>query len=53
MNKTLIFIFTTIFSAIGWWLGEKVGLMTAFILSSIGCVAGVVAGWWINQEYFE
>jgi len=53
VNKTLIFIFTTILSYFGWWLGAKVGMMTAFFLSSVGCFGGVFLGWWINQRYFE
>lgn len=30
----------------GWELGEKVGVMTAFVGSSIGGVLGIFAGWW-------
>jgi len=28
-------------SYLGWWLGEKVGLMTAFILSTVGAGIGL------------
>ena len=37
----------------GWWLGAKVGIQTAFILSSIGSFLGIYAGWRINRDYFE
>jgi hypothetical protein len=35
---------TIIFSWIGWWLGDKIGLMTAFILSMIGMGIGIYVG---------
>lgn len=35
------FIGATIGGAIGWWLGEFVGLMTAFILSTVGTGIGI------------
>lgn len=30
-------------SYLGWWLGEKVGLVTAYILSTIGAGIGLYA----------
>ena len=53
MNKLCIFLGMTILSTIGWWLGERFGFMTAFILSGIGSMAGVYVGWRINRDYFE
>jgi hypothetical protein len=44
--KLLIFVGLNIFGAAGWWLGEHVGLWTAFFLSGIGSIFGVYAGWW-------
>jgi hypothetical protein len=41
----------TLVGAVGWWLGTKIGLMTAFILSGIGSVAGVYLGWRINRTF--
>ena len=38
---------------IGWWLGDNIGIWTAFILSCIGTFAGVWVGWWINQNYLD
>jgi len=52
MNKLCIFIGMTVLSWLGWWLGAKIGIMTAFILSSIGAFAGIYLGWKINQNYF-
>ena len=53
MNKLFIFIGMTVLGSIGWWLGAKVGFMTAFGLSGIGSILGVYVGWRINRDYFE
>lgn len=52
MSKFCIFIGMTLFGWIGWWLGDQVGLMTAFLLSGLGSVLGVYAGWRINRDFF-
>lgn len=36
-------------SYVGWWLGEAVGLMTAFTCSSIGALLGLYVGYRIAQ----
>ena len=45
MNRLLIFIGMTIGGYIGWWAGERMGmgLMTTFVLSSLGSAVGVYA----------
>ena len=53
MDKLCIFICIMILGAIGWWLGNKIGFMTAYVFSAIGSVAGVYGGWRINREYFD
>jgi hypothetical protein len=53
MNKLCIFVGLTLFSWIGWWLGAKYGIMTAFVLSSMGSLLGVYAGWKVNMTYFS
>jgi hypothetical protein len=52
MKKLCIFIGMTVFSSVGWWIGDKVGFMTAFVLSGIGGMVGVYIGWRINRDYF-
>ncbi|WP_156885184.1 hypothetical protein [Acidihalobacter ferrooxydans] len=37
----------------GWDLGQPVGIGTAFLISAIGSIAGVVGGWWLVRRYFE
>ena len=43
MNKLLGFIGATVGGSVGWWLGERAGMMTAFIVSIIGTGAGMYA----------
>ena len=43
----------TVMGWVGWWLGEKVGFMTAFLLSSAGSMAGVYLGWRFYHDYLE
>lgn len=53
MNKLCIFVGLTIGSYVGWWGGAHWGIMYAFILSSIGSLAGVYLGWRINRQFFS
>ncbi len=43
MKKLLVLVFSTIGSTAGWWLGARIGIMTAFIVSMIGFGVGM---WW-------
>jgi hypothetical protein len=51
MKKFFMIICLTIFSWLGWWIGAKIGLMTAYIFSVIGGMVGVYVGWKINRDY--
>lgn len=52
--KTLIYLLSTsILGAIGWELGMIIGIGTAWVLSSIGSIAGVYVGWKIIRNYLE
>ncbi len=53
MKKLCIFLGITIVGWIGWWLGSWVGEVTAYMLSGVGSMVGVYAGWRINRDYFE
>ena len=44
MKKLLILVLSTIGSAAGWWLGARVGTMTAFMVSMIGLGVGIWGG---------
>jgi uncharacterized membrane protein YfcA len=50
VTKLLIFVGSTAGGYIGWWIGEEVGIMTAFIVSSIGTIAGIYAGYKIAKR---
>ncbi len=44
MKKILMLVYSTAGSAAGWWLGARVGIMTAFMLSMVGLGIGLWAG---------
>jgi hypothetical protein len=44
VSKLLTFVGATVGGAIGWWLGARVGTMTAFMVSTLGSGVGVYAG---------
>ena len=49
--KLCIFVGINPGGYVGWELGERFGTMAAFLLSGVGSVAGVVAGWWTARRY--
>ena len=51
MNKLCIFIGVTVFGWLGWWIGARFGVMTGYVLSSLGSIVGVYVGWRINRDY--
>lgn len=51
--KLLMFVGLNVGGYIGWELGEKYGIMTAFIVSSAGSVLGLVGGWKLARHYLE
>lgn len=44
MKKLLILVLSTVASSIGWWMGARFGIMTAFIASMIGLGLGIWGG---------
>ncbi len=51
MSKLLAFVGATLFSAVGWWLGAMVGIMTAVMLSAVGTGAGIYYGRKLAAHY--
>ena len=51
MKKLCIFIGTTIGSSIGWWAGNKIGFMSAFMLSIVGTGFGMYYGVRFAREH--
>ena len=51
MKKLVIFLCISIFGWIGWRLGDHFGLMTAYVISLVGSLAGVYLGCRINRDY--
>ncbi len=52
MTKLMILVFTTIGSGVGWWLGERFGIMMAFFLSLVGTAFGLYWGNRIGRDHF-
>jgi hypothetical protein len=53
MKKLCLFIFITLGGCLGWWLGASFGLMTAYFLSVVGSLGGVLVGCAINRRYLS
>ena len=53
MLKLSIFVAVTVLGWVGWWLGAKVGIGTAFTVSSIGSFAGIWVGYRLYRDYLE
>ncbi len=51
MKKIFLFITTSLGSWLGWKLGASYGIMTAYWLSVVGSVVGVVAGVKFNSRF--
>ncbi len=53
MVKLCIFAGTTIGSYAFWFLGDALGcsFLWSFVLSGIGSIVGVYAGWKVGQRY--
>jgi hypothetical protein len=53
MKKLLIFVGMTAGGWIGWAIGERIGVMTALIVSTIFSGIGVYVGWRMGQAFFD
>ncbi len=51
MAKILGFTGSFVGGTVGWWLGENVGIMTAFALSMVGTGVGIYIGRKIAADY--
>jgi hypothetical protein len=53
MRKISLIMTITLFSWLGWNLGESYGLMTAYWMSFGGSLVGVFVGCFINRRYLD
>jgi hypothetical protein len=53
LKKISILIFLTLFGWVGWVLGAKIGLMTAYFSSCIFSAVGIVLAVMLNRKLFE
>ncbi len=55
MLKLCIFVVSSVVGYVFWWGAEALGadMFTAFIISSVGTIAGCWVGWKIYQRFFS
>lgn len=53
MKKLCLFIFVSLGGYLGWWIGDSFGIMTAYFVSLVGSLAGVIVGCIINRRYLD
>lgn len=53
MKKLVLLLSITLFSWVGWKLGDRFGIMTAYFSSVIGSLVGVWVGCRINRDYLS
>ena len=55
MNRLLTFVGMTVGGCIGGWAGDclGLGLMTTFLLSSLGSLLGIGGAWWFMRNYLD
>jgi hypothetical protein len=51
MEKLLGFIGATALGSVGCWAGERMGVMTAFVVSMVGTGVGLYAGRRVARDY--
>ena len=49
--KLCIFTGINVGGYIGWSLSEPYGMLIAFLVSGVGSILGVYAGWWVARRY--
>ena len=53
METLLGLLVSTVLGAVGWWLGEGIGIMTAFMISTVASGVGLYAGRRFYREYLD
>jgi hypothetical protein len=53
METLFGFIGATILGGVGWWIGERVGFMTAFMISTVTSGVGLYYGRRFFRDYME
>lgn len=53
MKKLIMILCVIILGGIGWAVGQHAGVVTAWLLSSLGAIVGVYLGWRIGRAYLD
>jgi hypothetical protein len=51
VTRLLITLSTFVLGSVGWYLGEGIGIFTAFALSMVGTAAGVYVGKQLSERW--
>ena len=52
MARLMMLVLSTVGSGVGWWLGARFGIMTAFLLSMVGTGFGLYWGNRLGRDHF-
>ncbi len=52
MRKVLTFVGSIVGGSVGWWLGDRVGFFSAFVVSMLGTAAGIYYGIKVFNHYY-
>ena len=53
MNRLLFLLLSSLGGWLGWMAGERVGFMTAVVLSALGSILGIYAAWRVIRDYLK
>ena len=53
MRKLLGWVGATVSGGLGWWVGARVGLMTAVVSSAVATGIGLYLGWWAADRLLD
>jgi hypothetical protein len=53
MRKLLGCVGAILGRRVGWWVGARVGTMTATLVSAVGTGAGLYLGWWAAERLLD
>lgn len=55
VTRLLMFIGMTVGGYLGWWLGDYLdcGLMTTFLISTLGSMLGIYVVWRMMRDYLD
>ena len=50
--KLLMTVSAAVFGSLGWWMGGKINIYMALLLSTVGSLVGLYIAYKISKEFF-